>query len=88
MKTWIVRTVVVAAVVGAFAVGRGLRASAEVPAGQGQKAQSLAFLCKSHSDLSSLTHWLAKNCEPDRAFTVTHVPALSGELLVACCVGH
>jgi hypothetical protein len=85
MNRWIVRTLVVAAVIGAYALGRGLQASAEVPSA---RAVSKPFICGTTSTFEKLSTWMTGGCDPDRSITMTHhlVYGGTGEAFQFCCV--
>ena len=85
MRRWIVRSLVVVAVVGGFALGRGLRASAEVPT---SKTENKPFICGRSSTLEKLGGWLTGGCDPNKSFTITHylVYGGTGETFAFCCV--
>lgn len=85
MKTWLVRTLVVAAVLGAFAAGRGLDANAEASPptpepGNGQ------FGCGIAEGVQQVSASLVSDCEPTRDFSVTYAPFKGRDALMYCCI--
>lgn len=88
MRKWIVRMLVVVAVVGAYALGQGLKASAEVPAAKDTKAQRKQFACGRADTMPKLVHWLNDGCDPDRDFWVKHEYVYGGtrEQILYCCI--
>ncbi len=87
MTRRLMQLLLVVAVVGAFAVGRGLRASAEVPAAKPQKPASPRFVCAQTDNYDNVFPYLRVNCDPTRNFTVTYLPTTAGTILV-CCVSN
>ncbi len=80
MNRWIVKALVAAAVVGAWALGAGMHANAKTPSPG-------PFTCgTARAPVSNLQDAVNRVCDPTKTISITYVPDPVMDMMGWCCV--